>query len=42
MQCDFNDIEDVIKEYKNDLKKYQSRVAEQLAEKKHEIGELKK
>jgi len=22
MQCDFNDIEDVIKEYKNDLNKY--------------------
>jgi len=27
MQCDFNDIEDIIKEYRTDLHKYQTKMA---------------
>lgn len=40
MQCDFNDIEEIIKEYRNDLNKYQSTLTQQLNDKNNSIERL--
>lgn len=40
MQCDFNDIEDIIKSYRNDLKQYQAGVEEETKRKENTIAQM--
>lgn len=40
MQCDFNDIEDIIKEYRADLHKYQAKMTLQQADNINRLAEI--
>lgn len=42
MQCDFNDIEEMIKEYKKELGEYQKKMNSQLQDKFNFIETLRK